>query len=134
MARDREKRNAWYRKRYATDEVYREQRKLTDRLRYQRLKEHRAEQQLQRRYGITSQEREEMQRRQGDCCAICGGCFERLLVDHCHDTGVVRGLLCDRCNRALGYFQDREDVIRRAADYLAWGGVAEQLLPPRRTS
>jgi hypothetical protein len=43
---------------------------------------------------------------------------QRLVVDHDHDTGAIRKLLCHNCNRALGLFKDNIDVIRRAADYI----------------
>ena len=39
-------------------------------------------------------------------------------VDHCHTTGKVRGLLCAKCNKALGLFRDNVTIIRLAADYL----------------
>ena len=60
-------------------------------------------------------------------CAICGepetavsrtGRPKSISVDHDHDTGRIRGVLCDRCNRALGYLRDNPDLLRRAADYL----------------
>jgi len=55
-------------------------------------------------------------------CAICGraGSPERgiLDVDHCHDTGVVRGLLCTLCNRGLGQFKDDLGLVEKAAAYL----------------
>jgi hypothetical protein len=41
-----------------------------------------------------------------------------LAVDHCHDTENVRGFLCSRCNKALGFMRDRPDLLRAAADYL----------------
>lgn len=52
----------------------------------------------------------------GDC-AICGE-HRELVVDHCHDTGRVRGLLCHRCNVALGWMNDQPENLRRAASYL----------------
>lgn len=50
-------------------------------------------------------------------CGICGKA-EPTCIDHCHDTGQVRGLLCLQCNSALGYMQDDPDRLRAAADYL----------------
>ena len=58
---------------------------------------------------------------QGGVCAICGEARpeERTLhVDHDHGTGVIRGLLCFRCNNALGDFREEYELFQRAADYL----------------
>jgi hypothetical protein len=41
-----------------------------------------------------------------------------LCVDHCHDTGKVRGLLCDNCNQALGLLKDDVDALKRAIEYI----------------
>ena len=53
-------------------------------------------------------------------CMICGLSFETRskLIDHCHVTGVVRGLLCFSCNTALGHFKDDIDVLKSAIRYL----------------
>lgn len=53
-------------------------------------------------------------------CYICKELQKgrRLAVDHCHKTGLVRGLLCMRCNRALGKFQDSTQMVVNAADYV----------------
>jgi hypothetical protein len=45
-----------------------------------------------------------------------------LVVDHSHETGAVRGLLCHNCNRALGLIHDDAAVLRRAAEYIETGG------------
>jgi hypothetical protein len=58
-----------------------------------------------------------MIRAQGSKCLICLA-VANLVVDHCHKTGIVRGLLCARCNMALGMFKDDSDIIRRAVSYL----------------
>lgn len=79
-----------------------------------------------RTYGISREEWEAMYARQGGRCFIClGEGFTmkadheaKLMVDHCHSTGKVRGLLCHNCNRALGLLQDDKQAIKRALEYL----------------
>jgi hypothetical protein len=71
------------------------------------------------KYGITIAEYDEMFASQGGCCAICGGSTrERLHVDHDHETGQVRMLLCRRCNMMLGHSTDDPELLEAAADYL----------------
>jgi hypothetical protein len=66
----------------------------------------------------------ELLQKHGDKCAICraenqsNGRRTRLAVDHCHTTGRIRGLLCHRCNTALGLLQDSPELLGRAAAYL----------------
>jgi len=74
-------------------------------------------------YGITVEERERLLTLQGGHCAICPRKDSdikgrRLHVDHCHKTKRVRGLLCTRCNLAIGQMEDDPDRLRRAADYI----------------
>ncbi|MFW5899099.1 MAG: endonuclease VII domain-containing protein [Jiangellaceae bacterium] len=78
---------------------------------------------LRSRYGIGVDEYEQMLRDQGGGCAICGSedsksNREHLYVDHCHETGRVRGLLCYHCNTTLGYMRDDPDTLRAAIAYL----------------
>lgn len=75
---------------------------------------------LQKNYGMTIDEYESMAERQNGVCAICLGQSKDgiLRVDHDHQTGVVRGLLCDTCNRSLGLLGDSSEILRKAADYL----------------
>ena len=54
----------------------------------------------------------------GSVCGICGTEPKRLCLDHDHKTGKVRGRLCDRCNRAIGMFQDVPELLDSAAAYL----------------
>lgn len=76
------------------------------------------EQNLWHRYGITEAEFDTLLAQQGGGCAICGR-QTTLCVDHDHDTGEVRGILCRECNRALGLFGDDSDTLERAAKYLS---------------
>lgn len=51
-------------------------------------------------------------------CKICKKVSNRLVVDHCHQSGMVRGLLCDRCNMGLGHFNDSIDILKNCIEYL----------------
>lgn len=75
---------------------------------------------LQREYGISLAQYNKVLKYQGGACAICRSPpgRTRLSVDHCHRTGLLRGLLCHRCNRAIGHFQDSAEKLERAAHYL----------------
>jgi dCMP deaminase len=56
--------------------------------------------------------------KQSYCCALCG-VKETLVVDHDHDSTLVRGLLCDHCNRVLGFWESRRFTIAALRDYLS---------------
>lgn len=74
------------------------------------------------RYGLTLEQFEILFKQQRGLCAICEKPeppIRRLAVDHSHTTGVVRGLLCNKCNRGLGYFKDSCDLLSKAVIYLA---------------
>lgn len=78
------------------------------------------------KYGLTVDQFNSMLNQQQGKCAICGTDFAflegdqnlRPRIDHCHETGEVRGLLCNKCNRALGLFADDEEILRRALKYI----------------
>ena len=78
---------------------------------------------LKRNYGITLNDYNQMLTEQNDSCAICkttepGGKHGKFMVDHCHTTGNVRGLLCKRCNIALGEVEDNTQTLQSMIDYL----------------
>jgi hypothetical protein len=81
---------------------------------------------FKRQYGISLEQYDEMLENQGGGCAICGTTkpSERtkyFAVDHCHSTSKVRGLLCSKCNRGLGLFNDTPERLKAAAKYLIGG-------------
>lgn len=67
------------------------------------------------RYGLTREDYERMAREQAGACALCGADEKRLVVDHDHVTGVVRALLCDRCNRDMAVVDEPGRVGRLLA-------------------
>jgi Autographiviridae endonuclease VII len=69
-------------------------------------------------YGISLADYDVMFERQGGACAICKRTGLTLCVDHCHLTGEVRGLLCIRCNSAIGFCSDDPALLQAAAAYL----------------
>ena len=77
------------------------------------------------KYGLTLEDYDEMFAAQNGLCAVCGKppngngpSKDNLAVDHDHETGEVRGLVCDRCNLGLGHFFDDPDLLIAAAVYL----------------
>ena len=89
-----------------------------------------------RRYGITEQVWDHMLARQGGRCAVCrtdtpGGRGESWHIDHDHVTGQVRGLLCQRCNVAIGMLEDSPDLIRAALRYVELPRQMELSRPTR---
>lgn len=72
---------------------------------------------LLRRYGIGAKQVEAMIRAQGGRCAICKS-EPAMHVDHDHETGLIRGVLCFGCNGGLGQFRDDATTLARAIEYL----------------
>lgn len=75
-----------------------------------------------RKYGITTEDYLEIIDAQDGECAICSASISELdhtaHLDHCHDTGKVRGVLCRRCNTGIGMLNDDPDTLQKAIDYL----------------
>jgi hypothetical protein len=87
---------------------------------------------LKRKYGISLDDYAALLERQGGKCAICkateprgrAGHFGPVFhVDHCHQTGRIRGLLCSTCNPGLGAFGDSVERLQAAIDYLKGGAT-----------
>ena len=76
------------------------------------------------KYGITLKQYDEMLEQQNGVCKICGSKDSkrgdhRLMVDHDHKTGEVRGLLCNPCNAAIGLLGDNISTLQNAINYLS---------------
>ena len=82
-----------------------------------------------KRYGLTQTKYDKLLKSQDFGCAVCGEEFhtktkrDNLAVDHCHQTGKVRGLLCNRCNYALGLVDDDSSILLKLASYLDTDGL-----------
>jgi len=83
---------------------------------------------IKSKYGITLEDFIEMYEAQDGCCKICASEIEMYAtrdrvhdvanIDHCHETGKIRGLLCNFCNTALGKFKDSPELLIKAANYI----------------
>ena len=77
---------------------------------------------IRRKYGITKEQYDKLLQQQGGGCAICGRTEEpdgrKLSIDHDHNTGDVRGILCNNCNNGLGSFGDDIEGMHKAINYL----------------
>lgn len=75
---------------------------------------------LEKTFGITIDEYNDILEKQGGTCAICKSppTNKKLAVDHCHETGRVRGLLCQGCNLGIGNLKESEDNLKSAILYL----------------
>ena len=90
----------------------------------QRVRDNQFNYNLYNKYGLTREEYDNMHAEQGHVCKICskpqigGVTLDRLVVDHCHDTGKVRGLLCANCNAGIGSLGDSIENLKAAIVYL----------------
>lgn len=71
-----------------------------------------------KQYGLTPEQFQQMHKIQKGCCWICSRKMTPPVVDHCHHSGKVRGLLCRSCNWSLGHIQDNSKWLRKAIQYL----------------
>ncbi len=82
---------------------------------------------LKRVYGLSLDDVNSLIEVQNSSCAICNISFDCLTpknihIDHCHETGKVRGILCNNCNFALGLLKDNAETFETAAAYLRYHG------------
>ena len=83
-------------------------------------RENRKDYDLQRNYGITADQYKYMVEIRKGLCDICKKKPKKTLcVDHCHRTNNIRGLLCNRCNTAVGMLDDCTENLRSAIEYLS---------------
>jgi hypothetical protein len=74
-----------------------------------------------KRYGLVREDFDSLLASQGGTCAVCKTAEPRgngWCIDHCHQAGDVRGILCNNCNTAIGLFSDNPDHLRAAAEYI----------------
>ena len=102
--------NAYYAKR--REEKY-------EQVREYEKKFHRARR-LKYEYGITEEYYSNLISLQNNSCVICSTSFTitPAKIDHCHTSGIVRGLLCNTCNLGLGHFKDKKELLQNAINYL----------------
>ena len=79
---------------------------------------------LKRKYNLSIEEYDALLEAQNNSCKVCGTHAKnnlkgKLYVDHCHITGKVRGMLCMKCNSALGLLNDGKELIKKLLDYLS---------------
>jgi len=82
---------------------------------------------INRLYGMSLADYDKLFKDQHGRCAICNTHVnelsskrkKNLCVDHCHETGEIRGLLCDSCNRGIGLFKDNPNILNKASLYLS---------------
>lgn len=86
----------------------------------EKCKESRRKSNLKKKYGISVEEYDKQFKEQNGRCYLCNSQGERrrLNVDHCHKTGAVRKLLCDKCNLALGLVDDSVELLENFIRYL----------------
>lgn len=70
------------------------------------------------KYGVTRDQFEDMIKKQDNRCAICLKILKKFVIDHNHETGKVRGILCWSCNTLLGMAGDDIAILKRSVKYL----------------
>jgi hypothetical protein len=112
----------YFNKKGNSEKIIREKRGAYAKKRMEKIehKNSRRHNQLKRKFGMTLEQYNSVLIAQNNVCAICESIdtYRALSVDHNHDTGKVRGLLCGSCNRGLGLFKDNTERLLTAHKYL----------------
>lgn|SRR3990167_5831592 len=110
---------------YRRTSEYKAKRRVQDNAHYARTKERHRELWASKKYGITIEDYRKLSLK--DSCDICGQKeiavdrnknTKRLAIDHNHETGKVRGMLCQRCNQAIGLLREDIELIEKVKSYL----------------
>lgn len=90
---------------------------------YKNIKDYQANWKLKKLYNLTKKEHEELIKNQKNICAICklqfGLTKRRHHIDHCEKTNQIRGLLCSKCNMAIGLINHNIQILKNAIEYLS---------------
>ena len=113
----------WNKERYANDAEYRggilTRKRAWNVANRDKVRAHARDNYIKRLYGISRADYDALMARQGGLCAICRKPSKlRLCVDHCHVTGMIRGLLCRKCNAGLGCLGEDQRALVAALAYL----------------
>lgn len=113
------------------DKFYHQRKRGSVKIVDSKCKECQKDYQRAKTFGVSVDDYSKMLSEQEGKCAICGINHEeyqkvshrnkKFAVDHCHTTGKIRGLLCDKCNRGIGFLQDSEQNLINAIKYLRLG-------------
>lgn len=100
----------------------REKQKIYPKSKIKYPREYYRELEMLKKYNLSFQEYKTLYAEQNGKCAICRKAERELKaslhIDHCHESGKVRGLLCSSCNQGLGYFKDNIELLQDAMNYL----------------
>ena len=110
---NKERDNQYSKEYYRKNKEQIQQRNGTDSAQRKRFTKH-----ILDRYNMTLDQWNTLLIEQNGRCSICFNTMQNPHVDHCHDTGNIRGLLCSSCNRGLGYFGDNPETLKIALAYL----------------
>lgn len=122
----------WKSSEYAREKAHRWRLENPDRVIAYRKKNRRKSylQEAKRKYGLEPEEFHRMMSSQKEQCATCKKDFNwgdkqtKPHIDHCHKSGVIRGILCNKCNTTLGWLSDQPDTLKRMAEYLECHGYS----------